>query len=100
MGLGNRTGPLDRDRRSATRSATLAVKLLHGTLASLRAHDLVGRGQYGEAHMALLELQAALRELSSFVLDGESEGEAGRLRSEEASLRALIDTKRAGGPAR
>ena len=74
-------------KRSGTR---LSLKLLRGTLASLRCRDLIQRGEYQSAHLELIALDAALADISPLELDDDASREHALLRAQETKLRALL----------
>lgn len=81
------TRPPTTAKRSGTR---LSLKLLRGTLASLRCRDLIQRGEYQSAHLELIALDAALADISPFELDDDASREHALLRAQETKLRALL----------
>lgn len=91
-----------RGQPTAKRSGTrLSLKLLRGTLASLRCRDLIQRGELQSAHLELIALDAALADISMLELDEDASREHALLRAQESKLRALLggtrSTKRSGG---
>ncbi len=77
-------------RNAGITSGTLAIKLLHGTLASLRCRELIQQGRTDEARVQLFMLRTALKELGSLVLDDASTKEAALLRAHEKKLGVLL----------
>jgi hypothetical protein len=89
--------PMSRDEkdrrqpRPAKKSGTrLSLKLLRGTLASLRCRDLIQRGELQNAHLELIALDAALADISLLELDEDASREHALLRAQESKLRALL----------
>jgi hypothetical protein len=78
-------------KKSGTR---LSLKLLRGTLASLRCRDLIQRGEYQSAHLELIALDAALADISLLELDEDASREHALLRAQESKLRALLGSSR------
>lgn len=79
-------------RAKSKSGATLALNLLHGTLASLRCRELLDQGCHEAARHELLVLRSALEQLATMPLDPGQAKEAQLLRSQEERLiRAMLD---------
>ncbi len=77
-------------RRSPRESADVTIKLLHGTLASLRCRELIGEARLQEARGQLSALRCVIDEVESEALDDDSRAELDLLRSQEQKLRAML----------
>lgn len=90
--VGSRGDPPKRSvrERAGTRSGAVALKLLQGTLASLRCRELIEVGRHDEARLSLLNLRAALKELEGMTLDEESAGEMLKLRVRSTKFGVML----------
>ncbi len=77
-------------RRSPRGGADLTIKLLHGTLASLRCKQLIDEGHLQEARAQLSVLRCVIDEVAIDSQDEESRTELELLRTQEHKLRALL----------